>query len=45
MEIVAFSDKDGDGHFTGTPLYRIVVKYTPVATQPTTWGKVKSLYR
>jgi hypothetical protein len=45
MEIVAFSDKDGDGRFTGQPLFRIVARYTPVATQPTTWGKVKSLYR
>lgn len=45
MEIVAFSDKDGDGRFTGTPAYRIVARYTPVATQPSTWGKVKALYR
>jgi hypothetical protein len=45
MEIVAFSDKDGDGRFTGTPAFRIVARYTPVATQPTTWGKVKALYR
>jgi hypothetical protein len=45
MEIVAFSDKDGDGRYTGTPSYRIVARYTAVATQPTTWGRVKSLYR
>jgi len=45
MEIVAFSDKDGDGRYTGTPLYRIVSRYTAVPTQPTTWGKVKALYR
>jgi hypothetical protein len=45
MEIVAFSDKDGDGRYTGTPAYRIVARYTAVATEPTTWGKVKSLYR
>jgi hypothetical protein len=45
MEIVAFSDKDGDGRYTGTPAFRIVARYTPVPTQPTTWGKVKSLYR
>jgi len=45
MEIVAFSDKDGDGRYTGTPAFRITSRYTPVATQPSTWGKVKSLYR
>lgn len=45
MEIVAFSDKDGDGRFTGMPAYRIVARYTAVATQPTTWGRVKALYR
>ena len=45
MEIVAFSDKDADGRFSGTPIYRIVARFTAVATQPTTWGKVKSLYR
>ena len=45
MEIEAFSDKDGDGTFTGTPAFRIVARYAAVATQPTTWGKVKALYR
>jgi hypothetical protein len=45
MEIVAFSDKDGDRRYTGTPLYRIVAHVNPVATQPTTWGSVKALYR
>src|SRR5712672_1975814 len=45
MEIVAFSDKDGDGRYSGTPGFRIVARYAPVATRPTTWGKVKSLYR
>lgn len=45
MEITAFSDKDGDGSYTGTPLYRIIARYTPVPTQPTTWGQVKALYR
>lgn len=45
MEIVAFSDKDGDGAFQGTPAFRIVAKYSPVATETTSWGKVKALYR
>ena len=45
MEIVAFSDKDGDGGFQGTPAFRIVARYSPVATESTSWGKVKALYR
>lgn len=45
MQIVAFSDKNGDGVYAGTPLYRIVARSTAVATLPTTWGKVKALYR
>ena len=45
MEIVAFSDKDGDGAYQGTPEFRIVAKYSPVRTESTSWGKVKSLFR
>ena len=45
MEIVAFSDKDGDGGFQGTPAYRIVARHSPVATESTSWGKVKALFR
>lgn len=45
MEIVAFSDKTGDGGFQGTPLYRIVSRLSPVAVESTSWGKVKALYR
>jgi hypothetical protein len=45
MEIVAFSDKTGDGAFQGTPLYRIVSRLSPVAVESTSWGKVKALYR
>jgi hypothetical protein len=45
MEIVAFSDKDGDGGYQGTPAYRIVARYSPVRTENTSWGKVKSLFR
>jgi hypothetical protein len=45
MEIVAFSDKDNDGGFQGTPAYRIVSRHTPVATESTSWGRVKALYR
>lgn len=45
MEVVAFSDKDADGAYQGTPAYRIVAKHSPVATEPTSWGKVKALFR
>lgn len=45
MEIVAFSDKDGDGAFQGTPAYRIVARFSAVATESTSWGRVKALYR
>jgi len=45
MQIVVFSDKNNDGAYEGTPLYRIVARYTSVATQPATWGQVKALYR
>jgi hypothetical protein len=45
MEIVAFSDKDGDSAYQGTPAYRIVARYSPVTTESTSWGRVKSLFR
>jgi hypothetical protein len=45
MKITAFSDKDGDGKFEGTPLYRISALHAAIATEPATWGKVKALYR
>jgi len=45
MEIVAFSDKDGDNGFQGTPAYRIVARFSAVASETTSWGKVKALYR
>ena len=44
MEIVAFSDKDGDRAFQGTPAFRIVARHVPVAVEKTSWGKVKALY-
>jgi len=45
MEIVVFSDKNNDGAFQGTPAYRIVARHSPVATEHTSWGKIKALYR
>ena len=45
LELVAFSDKDGDLGYRGTPLFRIVSRLAPVAVESTSWGRVKSLYR
>jgi hypothetical protein len=45
MSIVAFSDKNGNRAFDGTPLFRIVVLSGAVAVEETTWGSVKALYR
>jgi len=45
VRIIAFSDKNADGVFDGTPLYGIVSHYAPVAVAPATWGSIKALYR
>ncbi len=45
IRIIAFSDKNADGAFEGTPLYTIVSYDGPVAVQNATWGAVKALYR
>jgi len=45
MQIIAFSDKNGNGAFEGTPLYRIVARDPTVPVAPVTWGRVKALYR
>ncbi len=45
LRAVAFSDKDANRSFEGTPLYSIVAQTEAVPVAPTTWGKVKSLYR
>ncbi|HEX5130993.1 MAG TPA: hypothetical protein VFX92_00750 [Candidatus Krumholzibacteria bacterium] len=45
MEIIAFSDKDGDRAFAGTPAFRILALSAAVAVEETTWGGVKALYR
>jgi len=45
LRIIAFSDKDGDGSYSGTPLYSIVARDVAVPVGETTWGRVKSLYR
>jgi hypothetical protein len=45
LRIIAFSDKDGNGAFDGTPLFGIVARDATVPVAPTTWGRVKALYR
>ena len=45
IEIIAFSDKNADHAFDGTPLFRIVARDNAVAVEATTWGSVKALYR
>ena len=45
LRIVAFSDKDADGAFDGTPLYSIVAQDQTVPVSNTTWGQIKAMYR
>ena len=45
MRVIAFSDKNGDGAFQGTPRFGILSLNAVVAVAPTTWGRVKALYR
>jgi hypothetical protein len=45
MRVIAFSDKNGDGAFQGTPRFGILALNAVVPVAPTTWGRVKSLYR
>lgn len=45
MRVIAFSDKDGDGAFQGTATFGIVAINAVVPVAPTTWGRIKSMYR
>jgi hypothetical protein len=45
LRIIAFSDKNADGAFDGTPLFTVVVVDATVPTAPTTWGQIKAMYR
>lgn len=45
MRVMAFSDKNGDGAFQGTPRFGILALNAVVPVAPTTWGRIKSLYR
>lgn len=44
LRIIAFSDKDADRAFEGTPLYSIVARDETVGVSATTWGQVKAMY-
>ncbi len=45
IRVVAFSDKNADRAFDGTPLYSIVARDETVSSYPSTWGQIKALYR
>jgi len=45
MQIIAFSDKNANGAFEGSPAYRIVARDATIPVAPITWGGVKALYR
>jgi len=45
LRVIAFSDKDADRAFDGTPLYSIVARDETVGVSTTTWGQIKALYR
>jgi len=45
VRIVAFTDKNADRAFDGTPLYSIVARDETVPVATTTWGQVKAMYR
>jgi hypothetical protein len=45
LRIIAFSDKDGDGAFSGTAAYSIVARSPAVPVNTSTWGSIKALYR
>jgi hypothetical protein len=45
LRIVAFSDKDADRAFDGTPMFSIVAVDQTVSVTPSTWGQIKAMYR
>lgn len=45
IRIVAFSDKDANRSFDGTPLFSIVAHDETVPVSATTWGQIKAMYR
>ncbi len=44
MEIMVFSDKNGDGVFEGTQEYSVFMQDQTIATEETSWGEIKARY-
>lgn len=44
LRVIAFSDKNADRAFEGTPRFSIVARDETVPVAPTTWGQIKSMY-
>jgi hypothetical protein len=45
IRIVAFSDKNADRTFDGSPRYTVIVHDAVVPVASTTWGRIKAMYR
>ena len=45
IRVIAFSDKNADRAFDGTPQFTIVARDETVSTTETTWGSIKAMYR
>lgn len=45
LRVIAFSDKDADRAFEGTPRFSIVARDETVPVSTTTWGQIKAMYR
>ncbi len=45
IHIVAFSDKDANRAFSGTPQFSIFARDETVPTESSTWGQIKAMYR
>jgi hypothetical protein len=45
LRVIAFSDKNADRAFEGTPVFTVLVVDATVPVAPTTWGQMKAMYR
>jgi hypothetical protein len=45
LRVIAFSDKNADRAFDGTPLFSIVARDETVGVSTTTWGQIKAMYQ
>ena len=41
VNVIAYSDRNGNGFFDGEPCYRVVMQDRTVTTETTTWGSIK----